>query len=192
METSSGTTKSRILDAAQTLLSSHGYESSTIDDIITAAGVTKGAFYHYFKSKENLCEVVIEQTHAAYQTLVESLPTDAQPIERLRAMLEILGNLNASGQWVHCRLMLRLLAEPHSESPNIQHKLTAFWDWYKGFYLDLITQCHQAGQLSGKSEPRQQTQFLLAMLAGMCLMSQFDPAATPPLTENIDQIINAL
>jgi TetR/AcrR family transcriptional regulator, transcriptional repressor for nem operon len=191
MNTSSGTTKSRILEAAQTLLSSHGYESTTIDDIITAAGVTKGAFYHYFKSKEHLCEVIIEQTHAAYQTLVESLPADAAPIERLRAILENLGSLNASGQWVHCRLILRLLAEPHSESPNIQHTLTTFWEWYKGFYLDLITQCRQAGQLNSRTDPQRQTQFFLAMLAGMCLMSQFDPAA-PPLSETIDQIINAL
>jgi TetR/AcrR family transcriptional repressor of nem operon len=191
MESSSGTTKSRILEAAQTLLSSHGYESTTIDDIITAAGVTKGAFYHYFKSKEHLCEMIIEQTHAAYQTLVESLPADAQPIERLRAMLENLGSLNASGQWVHCRLMLRLLAEPHAESSNIQHKLAAFWEWYKGFYLDLITQCHQAGQINSRTDPQQQTQFFLAMLAGMCLMSQFDPTA-PPLSEMIDQIIGAL
>jgi TetR/AcrR family transcriptional repressor of nem operon len=190
METSSGTTKSRILAAAQTLLSSHGYESTTIDDIITAAGITKGAFYHYFKSKEHLCEVIIEHSHTAYQLLVESLPQDAKPIERLRAMLEYLGCFNVSGQWVHCRLMLRLLAEQHSESPNIQHKLTTFWEWYKGFYLDLITQCHQAGQLRG-SDPRRQTQFLLAMLAGICLMNQFDSTA-PPLSEHIDQIINAL
>ncbi|MDO8304000.1 MAG: TetR/AcrR family transcriptional regulator [Sedimentisphaerales bacterium] len=186
-----GTTKSRILEAAQTLLSAHGYESTTIDDIITAAGVTKGAFYHYFKSKEHLCEVIIEQTHAAYQTLVASLPADAPPIERLRAILEKLGSLNASGQWVHCRLILRLLAEPHAESSNIQHALAAFWQWYKGFYLDLIAQCRRAGQLSNRNDPQQQTQFFLAMLAGMCLMSQFDPA-TPPLAESIDQIINAL
>jgi TetR/AcrR family transcriptional regulator, transcriptional repressor for nem operon len=191
MDASPGTTKSRILEAAQTLLSSHGYESTTIDDIITAAGVTKGAFYHYFKSKQHLCEVVIEQTHAAYQTLVESLPADAQPIERLRAMLKKLGALNASGQWVHCRLMLRLLAEPHAESLNIQHQLTAFWEWYKSFYLDLITKSRQAGQLSNNPDPQHQMQFLLAMLAGMCLINQFD-SATPPLSEMIDQIIGAL
>jgi TetR/AcrR family transcriptional repressor of nem operon len=191
METPSGTTKSRILEAAQSLLSSHGYESTTIDDIITAAGVTKGAFYHYFKSKQHLCEVIIEQTHAAYQSLVESLPADAQPIEQLRAMLENLGRLNISGQWVHCRLMLRLLTEQHAESSNIQNKLAAFWEWYKGFYLDLITKCRDAGQLNSRTDPQRQTQFLLAMLAGMCLMSQFDHAAPPP-TENIDQIINAL
>lgn len=188
---SSGTTRSRILEAAQSLLSVHGYESTTIDDIITAAGVTKGAFYHYFKSKQHLCEVVIEQTHAAYQKLIESLPQDAKPIERLRTMLEYLGCFNISGQWVHCRLMLRLLAEPHSESPNIQYKLTAFWEWYKGFYLDLITQCRETGQLSSRTDAQRQTQFLLAMLAGMCLLNQSDPSA-PPLSENIDQIINAL
>jgi TetR/AcrR family transcriptional repressor of nem operon len=191
MTASGATTKLRILNASKTLFSSHGYESTTIDDIITAAGVTKGAFYHYFKSKEHLCEVIIEQTHGEYQSLVESLPANAEPIERLRAMLENLGRLNASGEWVNCRLMLRLLAEPHGESSDIQHKLSAFWEWYKGFYHDLITKCRQAGQLSTRSDPLHQAQFLLAMLAGLCLMGQFDPA-TPQLIDSVDQIVNAL
>jgi TetR/AcrR family transcriptional repressor of nem operon len=191
LDKSSATTKSRILEAAKTLFGSHGYESTTIDDIITAAGVTKGAFYHYFKSKENLCEVIIEQAHGEYHSLVESLPADVQPIERLRAMLENLGRLNASGEWVNCRLMLRLLAEPHGESAEIQHRLNTFWQWYKGFYHDLIAKCRQAGQLSSRWDPMHQTQFLLEMIAGLCLLSQFDPA-TPPLSEMVDQIINAL
>jgi TetR/AcrR family transcriptional regulator, transcriptional repressor for nem operon len=191
METSSGTTKTRILEAARTLLSSHGCESTTIDDIITAAGVTKGAFYHYFKSKQHLCEVIIEEAHGQYQRLVDSLPAESEPIERLRTMLDNLSRLNASGEWVNCRLMLRLLAEPQSQETDIGHKLTAFWEWYKGFYEDLITKCRQAGQLSSHSDPQHQTQFLLTMLAGLCLLSQFD-TTTPPLSEMVDQIINAL
>jgi TetR/AcrR family transcriptional regulator, transcriptional repressor for nem operon len=190
MDESAGTTKQRILEAARMLLSSHGCQGTTIDDIITAAGVTKGAFYHYFKSKEHLCEVIIELTHGQYQNLVESLP-NSEPIERLRAMLENLSRLNASGEWINCRLMLRLLAEPHDESSQIQHKLSDFWQWYKGFYEDLIIKCRQAGQLSIRREPKYQTHFLLASMAGLCMISQFD-TAVEPLDEMVDQIMNAL
>lgn len=191
MRASSPATRQRIIETSASLLSSHGCEGTTIEDIITAAGVSKGAFFHYFKNKEHLAEVLVELAHGQYQDLVNSLPADAQPIERLRAMLETLAGLNASGQWVNCRLMLRLLAEPHAESSNIHHALDAFWQWYRAFYKDLIIKCRQAGQLSSNTDPDLQTYFLLSMLAGLCLLNQFDPA-TPPLSEMVEQIIKSL
>lgn len=42
------------LDAAQELLRSKGYEAMTIADVITATKASKGAFYHYFESKQDL------------------------------------------------------------------------------------------------------------------------------------------
>ena len=57
MKTSKLTEKSRqtrksILDAAETLFFSQGYANTTVDDICSAAGITKGAFYHHFKNKD--------------------------------------------------------------------------------------------------------------------------------------------
>ena len=45
-------TKSRILQVARTLYSTHGCDNTTLDDIITATGITKGAFYHYFDNEK--------------------------------------------------------------------------------------------------------------------------------------------
>ena len=43
-----------VLDAALTVIRSHGYASTSVDELCTAAGVTKGAFFHHFRSKEDL------------------------------------------------------------------------------------------------------------------------------------------
>jgi TetR/AcrR family transcriptional regulator, cholesterol catabolism regulator len=45
---------SRISAAALQLFSEQGYRGTSLEEIVAAAGVTKGAFYHYFKSKEDL------------------------------------------------------------------------------------------------------------------------------------------
>ena len=45
-------TRKSILDAAETLFFSQGYANTTVDDICSAAGITKGAFYHHFKNKD--------------------------------------------------------------------------------------------------------------------------------------------
>jgi len=47
-------TRTRLLDAAMRLIRERGYNATTVDDLCAAAGVTKGAFFHYFKSKEDL------------------------------------------------------------------------------------------------------------------------------------------
>ena len=49
-----GGARHKLLDAALALIRTKGYAATTVDDICTAAAVTKGAFFHHFKSKEAL------------------------------------------------------------------------------------------------------------------------------------------
>lgn len=46
--------KTKLLDAALHVIRAKGYSAATIDDVCHAAGVTKGSFFHHFKSKEDL------------------------------------------------------------------------------------------------------------------------------------------
>ncbi|MDR2113770.1 MAG: TetR/AcrR family transcriptional regulator [Bifidobacteriaceae bacterium] len=49
----------QILDAAQALFGSKGYEQATINDILEAVEIGKGTFYHYFQSKQDVMEAVV-------------------------------------------------------------------------------------------------------------------------------------
>ncbi len=49
-----GAAKTRLLDAALHVIRAQGYSATTVDELCSAAGVTKGAFFHHFKSKEAL------------------------------------------------------------------------------------------------------------------------------------------
>lgn len=44
----------RLLEAGSTVIRAKGYTATTVDDICAEAGVTKGSFFHHFKSKEDL------------------------------------------------------------------------------------------------------------------------------------------
>ena len=46
--------KVKLLDAALRVIREQGYSATTVDDLCAAAGVTKGAFFHHFRSKEDL------------------------------------------------------------------------------------------------------------------------------------------
>jgi AcrR family transcriptional regulator len=47
-------TRARIVEAARRLFNRRGFEQVTIDQIMAAAGLTRGAFYHHFHSKNEL------------------------------------------------------------------------------------------------------------------------------------------
>lgn len=55
--------RDRILDAAMTVFRRHGFRRSSIEETAEAAGLTRQALYHHFKSKEALFRAVIERVH---------------------------------------------------------------------------------------------------------------------------------
>ena len=60
------TTRQKLMQSATELIRRKGYIATTIDDICQHSGVTKGAFFHHFKTKEELGEACL--TAWNYQT----------------------------------------------------------------------------------------------------------------------------
>jgi len=54
-------TKAKILEVGQQLLLEHGYGGMSVDQVIAGAGVTKGAFFHHFKSKNDLAQALLDR-----------------------------------------------------------------------------------------------------------------------------------
>jgi len=54
-------TRKRILDAAQQLILSHGYSGMSLDQLIRQLGMTKGAFFHHFRNKNDLARTLIQR-----------------------------------------------------------------------------------------------------------------------------------
>jgi len=65
------TTRQRILDIAQEMILERGYAGVSIDKLISRLGMTKGAFFHHFKNKEELATALIERFSDEGVTLFE-------------------------------------------------------------------------------------------------------------------------
>src|SRR6476660_4910775 len=78
-----------LLEAALAVFSERGYHDASLDDVAAAAGVTKGAIYHYFDTKAELLLHAIEQHQSrGYEQLETSLPDATAPATvRVRALL---------------------------------------------------------------------------------------------------------
>ena len=64
-------TRERLLDAAEDGINRHGFAATSIDKIIEKVGVTKGAFFHHFKSKGELARALIDRFAAADRAMLE-------------------------------------------------------------------------------------------------------------------------
>lgn len=79
--------RAELIDCAQRLFLERGYERTTINDVIEAAGVSKGAFYHHFDAKEDLLEAIAGRF--ADQALARAEAVFAEPA------LDVLQRLNS-------------------------------------------------------------------------------------------------
>lgn len=71
-------TKERILDAAVDVFARKGYHGAGVEDIVAAAGASKGAFYHYFASKQAIFLTLMDTLAGAVEQGVESAISSEQ------------------------------------------------------------------------------------------------------------------
>ncbi len=77
-------TRTRLLDAAQALMLAKGFAATTVDEICEAAKLTKGSFFHYFESKDNLGKVLLERFCAnGKQELEAFYGNERDPLKRV-------------------------------------------------------------------------------------------------------------
>jgi TetR/AcrR family transcriptional regulator, transcriptional repressor for nem operon len=83
-------TRSKLLDAALQVIRAKGYSATTIDDLCTAAGVTKGSFFHHFSSKEDLAVEATKHWSELTGGLFASAPYQQvkDPRERILAYID--------------------------------------------------------------------------------------------------------
>jgi AcrR family transcriptional regulator len=105
------------LDAAERLIRTCGYDQMTVQDVLDELGASKGAFYHYFDSKETLLEAVIERMTDAAMGVIDPIANDPD----LSAAVKLQAVFSAGGQWKTERsdLLLGLIRSWYSEENDL-------------------------------------------------------------------------
>jgi TetR/AcrR family transcriptional regulator, transcriptional repressor for nem operon len=95
--TTASASRTRLLEAGANVIRAKGYTATTVDDICAAAGVTKGSFFHHFKSKEELVLDAVAHwnqwteavfANADYRRLADPLDRVLGYVELRRAILD--------------------------------------------------------------------------------------------------------
>jgi TetR/AcrR family transcriptional repressor of nem operon len=83
-------TKRKLVDAGVNLMRKQGFNATTVDDICSEAGVTKGGFFHYFKSKEDLAKAAVSRFREIKANDFDNAPFRklADPLDRVFGRLD--------------------------------------------------------------------------------------------------------
>ena len=78
-------TRGQLIEVATRLFAEHGYEGTSIEAVLSATGVSRGALYHHFAGKEALFEAVVSAVSAQVMVeLTQVISGCADPVDALR------------------------------------------------------------------------------------------------------------
>lgn len=85
------TTRQDIVEAADLLFYQRGFEHTSFADIAAVVNISRGNFYHHFKSKDEILDAVIGQRHAKTLIMLDGWEADGDsPADRIRSFINIL------------------------------------------------------------------------------------------------------
>lgn len=164
-------TVERILDVSQRLFLEKGYENTTIQDIVDElGGLTKGAVYHHFKSKEEIMDAVGDRMFFSNNPF-EAVRgrTDLNGLQKLREAVR----LNQSDQE---RVRLTAQSIPIAKSPRLlQEMIVSNRKVLTPYFLELIEEGNRDGSMH-TDYPREIAE-LLPLLTSLWLLPSVFPAS---------------
>ncbi|AMP04359.1 TetR/AcrR family transcriptional regulator [Collimonas pratensis] len=174
MRTSYDTTKRHILDAGQKIIAVKGFSGVGLSEILSAAAIPKGSFYHYFGSKEQYGRALMEQYVEDYlQALNQVLQTGAGPArERLLRYWSNWRETQAGGEAMDKCLVVKLSAEVADLSDDMRLVLCAGTQQVMARIADCIAEGIADGSLQLSLEPQKTAQMLYQLWLGASLLAK--------------------
>lgn len=171
MQTRSEETRARLLEAALKRFANHGYDAASVDQICLDAGVSKGAFYHHFPSKQAIFLALLE---GWLETVSAGLEAARQPSvpQTLLGMTGVLPAVLASAD-ERLPMFLEFWLQA-SRDEAIWQTTVAPYRRYQEYFAALIQQGVQEGSFA-PVDPQAAARGLVAMAVGFLLQGLLDP-----------------
>ncbi|MGH7485849.1 MAG: TetR/AcrR family transcriptional regulator, partial [bacterium] len=134
-----------IIDAAWRCAARKGYEATTVDDVCSEAGVSKGAFYGYFEQKQDLLLALLDDDAGFYKRLIDRLSTSDIPgMRKLRGYTRAVAERSSDPARV--QVTADLWAEMLTQ-PAVKRRFASAVQWRRERLRDWIEQGIAAAEM---------------------------------------------
>jgi AcrR family transcriptional regulator len=167
-------TRSRLVDAALERFAADGLGAS-FDAVAAEVGVTKGALYHHFGSKEGLVEAVYKEAIRRHADRVVAASAEGDGRQRLLALVDASARLYASGTPFY-RVLGGLHLAAAADRPALADIARRMQRTQREFMIDLVRQGQRDGSIDAALDAEAVGLTVNAALAGF-LTQQLEPPA---------------
>lgn len=164
-------TREQILVAARQLFTEHGYHQTSVYDLFEKAGITKGAFFHHWKSKEELALSVLEELKADFERNFFESPRAGRGRERLKLLLFKLSELSCGGDWPHGRILALWCAELRTDEGRMGPAVHALRQRWTDLWRQALADAQREHDIRQDVSAENLSFFAVAAIFGVLMVS---------------------
>jgi TetR/AcrR family transcriptional repressor of nem operon len=187
------TLKEKIIQESARLFSAKGFSRTSINEILQAAGASKGGLYNHFRTKEELFSAVLSESRRIWREKnLAGLDEIENPVERINRLLEnyrdryLIGSGNLSGGCIFVRVSVES-AELGDQWPHIAEEVNEGFHRLKSMIKGFLDQARDARQLIDEINTENAADVIFSGMLGASVMYGMDRS-----TEKLNRTIKSL
>lgn len=167
-------TQRRLLDATIELVMRQGFTATTVDEICLKAELTKGSFFHYFKSKDEIGEKALEHYCAKMGNRMASAPFHRvdDPLEKIYAFLDHFTAMAQRPEIANGCLIGDLAQELSRTHPKIRRQCEAAFGRISGIFAGFLNEAKAAHPPKVDFDPMSVATLFASVMQGSMVLAK--------------------
>ncbi len=180
-----------ILEAARMLFLNRGFAGVTMQEIASEAGISTGAIYRYYSSKDELAQAFFEQCAGdGPASMIRQVAPEAPPVERLHKILAAVQHMWSENQGEHIigeiQTSLAAIRQPEDVGSFVHNAREQLYE----ALIEIIEEGQQVGEIDSAFDPRALAMTLNAFVVGIGVIAM--EAGEEQFEEQADLMVGIL
>ncbi|HEX6790059.1 MAG TPA: TetR/AcrR family transcriptional regulator [Candidatus Krumholzibacteria bacterium] len=163
-------TSERVLDIAEALVQTRGFNAFSYADIARAVGIRKASLHHHFATKADLGAALVARYRAAFLDALRSIEADTESApERLERYTDLYGSVLRKGRMCMCGM----LASDAATLPKpMRESIAGFFGENEAWLARVLAEGKKRGQVEYEGTPSSLAAFFVSSLEGAMLVAR--------------------